>query len=875
MSHTPKKHTLNTTSPTFLQVPSQTPTSLQVPSQNDIYSACTFTASFLPGSHSVPYHNHHQQIFESIWRASTELLDLDSSDHISDPKVLADYKNAHTAFRSITQHSQLATLSGLSEIRIAVLRLPEVRYYEKGLIQPDSALGFTLLHCCCFGYIVNKSGYGTSVKSNSSSKLLNYLLEECQCDPWAIDCLGRTALHIASQRNWLIGIKILQTAMQTSKNGRNPSGNTAPLDLRSYSPIHYTNIYSKQGANNLKERNIGTPTMDQRVLLDVVNHTPDSTANASPHLSKTPSDWIQYVSSSPRRAFGSPLGRSGGIRSQTKQNVYSPRRNRSRIPKQSSLDHQQNTPSTSLIHEKILETDHEQKMPSTPSDTSPYNNANPETCIVVSEHYDTKMGHRERFEDAHVMDVIGSNNEIRVYAVFDGHGGDWTANFCAEHLIDLLILENVDKHILPASNNANVSHFQKKAAEALTRVCVALDKKIQKEAPTFDASGCTGLIVLITSQHIFTCNIGDCRAVLIPEQDVSSIDLSFDFSAPNIYKGNQNGMSKCSDEIERIQLSGGKITTPTLNAGSRIQAHHRVSLEPTRGFGDSIQKSTDPETIAGIITCMPEISIIKNTGGALIIACDGVFDQMSSLKASELVRGSLKQGSAKEACEHLLQECLKVVYDDKDNNKLSSCDNMSAIVVQLEERKEEVETSSSITWFDFANQNLTKPTSTIKKKNVNNDLMEWDSADKTAEEQLILDFRLIVKSSKGLKLYRDGKDSKMLLKDFKQYIEMYNENKEETRVTHKKMKVNVKPMVVNDGIWKRTLIFMILMFVYLYCNQNLCNYTGLLGLEKTVQEYTCIKWLPVLSSTDKFYFHSGCIVVWVFVYLVETILIVH
>ena len=40
--------------------------------------------------------------------------------------------------------------------------------------------------------------------------------------------------------------------------------------------------------------------------------------------------------------------------------------------------------------------------------------------------------------------------------------------------------------------------------------------------------------------------------------------------------------------------------------------------------------------------------------------------------------------------------------------------------------------------------------------------MEWDSADKTAEEQLIFDFRLIVKSSKGLKLYRDGKDSKML-----------------------------------------------------------------------------------------------------------------
>merc|ERR1712166_1393973 len=137
-------------------------------------------------------------------------------------------------------------------------------------------------------------------------------------------------------------------------------------------------------------------------------------------------------------------------------------------------------------------------------------------------------------------------------------------------------------------------------------------------------------------------------------------------------------------------------------------------------------------------------------------------------------------------------------------------------------------------------------------------LMEWDSADKTAEEQLILDFRLIVKSSKGLKLYRDGKDSKMLLKDFKQYIEMYNENKKETRVTHKKTKVNVKPMVVDDGIWKRTLIFMILMFVYLYCNQNVCNYTGFMGLEKTVQEYTCIKWLPVLSSTDKFYFHSGC-----------------
>ena len=142
------------------------------PDKHEIYLACLHTASFLPGCHSAPYSKHHQQIFENVWRASTSLLD--SAKIPTAPTLKIDKDNATKAFEWLKTESHLQSVPGLSNIRLAMLDLPVVDYYPKGLIGPDSFLGFTLLHCCCWGYIASVEG--SLLSGNADKKTSSELL---------------------------------------------------------------------------------------------------------------------------------------------------------------------------------------------------------------------------------------------------------------------------------------------------------------------------------------------------------------------------------------------------------------------------------------------------------------------------------------------------------------------------------------------------------------------------------------------------------------------------------------------------------------------------------------------------------------------------
>ena len=994
------------------------------PDKHEIYLACLHTASFLPGCHSAPYSKHHQQIFENVWRASTSLLD--SAKIPTAPTLKIDKDNATKAFEWLKTESHLQSVPGLSNIRLAMLDLPVVKYYPKGLIGPDSFLGFTLLHCCCWGYIASVEGSllsGNADKKTSSELLLNFLLNDCECNPWSIDVLGRTPLHIAASRNWTFGIKILKDAMSTWSRKKNtnalpsglPSGDNAPLDLRGWSPVWYTNLYSKQGQDRCKARNIGTSRMDHRVLLDEANHTPDSTANVSPHQSRLISmDWIQQQQEQQQSPFTNKLPDTagalrthphGGIqRSEKKKNyysAYSERKRKTHQLKPASTPHSRRklfnsgknhfTPDSPSIlsREQKAPTPSAPSTPSTPSTLStlstprihstplvpspasasslspaPTTNSMislyakeihrtignstpqsrqtmeqhtatpPATGLVVSEHHGARMGGRERFEDAHVMADISTS--LKVYAIFDGHGGDWSSNFCAEWYVQTLIEGNI-KHVLNQNNtenggNTDEQHDQQ-VAQCLTNVCIQLDLKLREYSPPWDQSGCTGLIVLLTPDKIYTCNVGDCRAVLVSSGP--AFDLSCDFSAPFLWyhsqtatknndhdndhdnHGNNRLKTKCQNEINRIKKAGGKVYLDRKSQSARIKGNAGVSLEPSRGFGDLKQKSNDPTKVAGIVSCLPEISIVRRgvvDECLLVIACDGVWDQMSSVEVASLVRACLddetkQQNSSLDACEQLLDACLSKVYAQEKNHwvkgwlmngkvdvhmvnennaptcierglsldrvrlcqrddteqdngngtlngdcldqhvidqfvfdtndklwvevlyqrKVGSCDNMSAIVVQLqhpsatttqddnddnddtppgEEKNKETHHSKPRNkeaivsntgnnhrgrWFDFANDNLIAPSevapcaATAKMVGMANDKVEQQfetTLEKSVEDKFYEEIQLLMQRDTNVDVYKQGNlSSKTFMNDLQQFVRYYKEQVLSTRRT--------------------------------------------------------------------------------------------
>ena len=597
--------------------------------------------------------------------------------------------------------------------------------------------------------------------ANSSETLLKFLLEEAQCDPWSVDVLGRTPLHIACQRKWTFGIKILQTFMRRVKHGRDPSGEDAPLDLRGWSPVWYTNLYSKQGDKSMEERRVSTPTHwnDHRLLL-AENKTPDSAATSSPHRSRlTPSDWIQRPIPttpnstttllsvggkdrfmSPRRpfgasggggsgggSFGGSFGGSGGSGLRKKRTFYSDRKSqlsRETTPGGSGGgdDSPSLTPDSPSVHTDSSTSPNSKRMKS----SSPVG--------ILSVHHGARMGGRERFEDASVISNLG--HKIHVYALFDGHGGDFASNFCSEWLMRTLEEGNVETCLFPPvggdrevgggevdggggdggedekRGRGGASSKKKKqkggggrishnvaVARCLTQMCVNLDAKLRATAPAWDKSGCTGLIVLVTSQQVFTCNVGDCRSVLSStertertERTTGSgnsvdnnmvIDLSRDFAAPAVRAGALQTSDvvlheRCSREMERIQRAGGVVQPPDSRSDARVRGSGGTTFEPTRCFGDFHEKN-DISSTSGVLTCVPEISIVsRKCDEILILGCDGVWEQVASSEACCVVRSSLAVerkaesfggvnlppcSGAEAACESLLSSCLRRAYE--------------------------------------------------------------------------------------------------------------------------------------------------------------------------------------------------------------------
>mmetsp|Transcript_9494 Transcript_9494/g.20014 ORF Transcript_9494/g.20014 Transcript_9494/m.20014 type:complete len:439 (+) Transcript_9494:316-1632(+) len=255
---------------------------------------------------------------------------------------------------------------------------------------------------------------------------------------------------------------------------------------------------------------------------------------------------------------------------------------------------------------------------------------------------------RPYMEDRHISRVFvhrPSGRKFGVFAVFDGHGGEFAAHYLSNTFLNTLV---------------HSPQFPHAMAVALEDTCAQLEREIlTKSVELKKYFGSTGVVVVVTDDHIFCTNVGDSRALL--SRDGGVVPLSNDHSPLR------------ADEVKRITQAGGFITARGVN--------NYIGL--TRSFGDLDLKGHKHITFpklkltADLLTAEPELLVVekKPVDEILVIASDGLWGRLRNEQALKIARTVLRRssGDVVEAARRLA----RVVQN------AGSQDNITVIVVIL------------------------------------------------------------------------------------------------------------------------------------------------------------------------------------------------
>eukprot|EP00252_Welwitschia_mirabilis_P000791 TRINITY_DN1075_c0_g2_i1.p1 TRINITY_DN1075_c0_g2~~TRINITY_DN1075_c0_g2_i1.p1 ORF type:complete len:377 (-),score=84.74 TRINITY_DN1075_c0_g2_i1:398-1528(-) len=262
------------------------------------------------------------------------------------------------------------------------------------------------------------------------------------------------------------------------------------------------------------------------------------------------------------------------------------------------------------------------------------------------------IGHRNKMEDEHICiddlsEHFGSNFEgpkpNAFYGVFDGHGGAAAAAFARDHLLKYIVEDSEFLPVLKQDVNFNMA-----AEKALKNAFMEADLALAEDNDVDSWCGTTVLTALILGRCLFVANAGDCRAVL--SRRGKAVAMS------------QDHKPERASERLRIEASGGFVYDGYLNG----------ELSVARALGDWAMKLTK-DCVSPLIA-EPEIhqAYLTEEDEILIIACDGIWDVLSSQKAVDIARNSLiHHNDPVESCKDLVSEVLAQ----------ADCDNLTVVVI--------------------------------------------------------------------------------------------------------------------------------------------------------------------------------------------------
>mmetsp|Transcript_2426 Transcript_2426/g.4060 ORF Transcript_2426/g.4060 Transcript_2426/m.4060 type:complete len:353 (+) Transcript_2426:119-1177(+) len=264
------------------------------------------------------------------------------------------------------------------------------------------------------------------------------------------------------------------------------------------------------------------------------------------------------------------------------------------------------------------------------------------------------QGSKRYMEDMHaVLDDISeemsehgleSDERASVFAVYDGHGGEYAAEFVRDNML---------------ANILRQESFHADRENALRQGFLQTDKdlKIDTADNGEDASGTTSLVTLLLGRKLYCANAGDCRAVLCKRG--MAVDLSVDHKPSS------------ESESRRIEASGGFVDS---------EGYVNGALSVSRVLGDFHldMKNDHPDEQPGALTAEPDVTVrvLSRDDEFMILASDGLWDVFNSQNAVELARESLRMHNDPAKCSRdLVEEALR----------RNSVDNVTALVVCFSE----------------------------------------------------------------------------------------------------------------------------------------------------------------------------------------------
>ncbi|KAL6655447.1 hypothetical protein ACP70R_006273 [Stipagrostis hirtigluma subsp. patula] len=204
------------------------------------------------------------------------------------------------------------------------------------------------------------------------------------------------------------------------------------------------------------------------------------------------------------------------------------------------------------------------------------------------------------------------STSFSVFALFDGHNGSGAAIYARENL-----LNNVLRAIPSCLSR---EEWLAVLPRALVAAFVKTDKDFQAVAET---SGTTVTFVIIDEWVVTVASVGDSRCIL------ESADGSvYYLSADHRFDSNP-------DEIERVTACGSKVGKMNVVGGPEVG--------PLRCWpgGLCLSRSIGDLDVGECIIAVPHVKQVKlsNAGGRIIIASDGVWDDLTCEMALDCSRG--------------------------------------------------------------------------------------------------------------------------------------------------------------------------------------------------------------------------------------------
>merc|ERR1711971_912190 len=202
--------------------------------------------------------------------------------------------------------------------------------------------------------------------------------------------------------------------------------------------------------------------------------------------------------------------------------------------------------------------------------------------------------------------------------------------------------------------------------ENLKTMYRSLYKKSNNLEPGND-SGCTAVVALLVGRELYVANAGDSRCVVC--RDGKAIEMSYDH--------------KPEDEPERQRIN---------KAGGRVTQDGRVNggLNLSRAIGDHAYKTNKELPLSDqMISPVPDVkklTIDPEKDSFVLLACDGIWNSLSSRETVDFVNDRLEKKNAKHDTNYLTN-IIKELFDHclapDTMGDGTGCDNMTAVIAKL------------------------------------------------------------------------------------------------------------------------------------------------------------------------------------------------